>query len=61
MTPTHEELMALWNLCSGFVEEHKVSCPETVYQVDSVSLACQEFVADVCKQVGFYGSEEEKE
>jgi hypothetical protein len=57
MTPTQEELMTLWKICTEFVDEHKPSCEESIYQVDEISLACLEFVANICNCVGYYDYE----
>ena len=48
-------------MCRKFVEEHEVSCPESIYQVDSTNFACTDFVADLCECVGFYRYNPEEE
>jgi hypothetical protein len=58
MEPSHEELMTLWNLCKGFVEEHKPSCAESIYQVDEINLACPDFVIEICDCVGYYDEDD---
>lgn len=59
--PTIKQLADLWNKCRAFVKENQVSCPESIYQVDSVNLACPEFVAEICECVGFEYCREEEE
>lgn len=57
--PTHEELMALWNVCKNFIEGQEIGCPETIYQCDWVIENAYEFIEDVCDVVGYNPSEEE--
>lgn len=55
-SPTIKQLTDLWDMCKKFVDEHKVSCSESVQQVDKTYLECPNFVSEVCGCVGFYGS-----
>lgn len=54
--PTVEQLSDLWKICKKFLNKHKPSCPESIYQVDSISLACEDFVEEICNCVGYYES-----
>lgn len=58
MEPSHAELMALWKVCKDFVEKYKISCPEGIYQRDSIMVASPELVEDVCDVVGYVEYEE---
>jgi hypothetical protein len=51
--PTEEQLRALLGVCSGFVEENKISCPEAVCQCDWVITNAYEFIEDICDVVGY--------
>jgi hypothetical protein len=57
--PTAEQLIKLWNTCRKFVDEYKPSCPESICQVDEISLACGDFVEEICDCVGYYKDIEE--
>jgi len=59
--PTQSQLMTLWGICESFINTHKPSCEESIFQVDSISLACQEFVAEICNCVGYYNYEEKED
>lgn len=56
--PTQAQLTTLWKICESFINTHKPSCEESIYQVDEISLACQEFVVEICNCVGYYGENE---
>jgi len=51
----------LWQLCRAFVENNKISCPETVYQSDHVIEHGYDFITEVCKIVGFHTPLEDDE
>jgi len=57
--PTIKQLADLWNLCRKFINDHKPSCPEAIYQVDDINLACTDFAEEICSCVGFYNKESE--
>jgi hypothetical protein len=57
--PTIGQLSNLWNVCRKFVNEYKPSCPESIYQVDRISLACEDFVTEICDCVGYYDGDKE--
>lgn len=40
--------MILWKLCKKFVEDNKISCAETVHQVDHIAENSPEFIEAIC-------------
>lgn len=53
MTPTNEQLMALWNVATAFIEKYEIGCAEQIWQTDSVLIAAPELVEEVCEVVGY--------
>jgi len=51
----------LIEIVSKFVEEHQVTCSESIYQCDHVNLDLPEFAAKCCDVVGYHGLPEEEE
>ena len=45
---------ALMKICQDFIEKHKISCSETIYQTDRVIEDSYSFIDDICNIVGFY-------
>lgn len=43
----------LLQLCKQFIKDNKISCPETIYQVDSVIINASEFLEQMCDIVGY--------
>jgi hypothetical protein len=58
--PTHEELLALWNVAVKFIKKHDIGCAETIYQSDWVFEDASEFVENVCNVVGYWSYEDEE-
>lgn len=56
--PSVKEMAALWNVCAKFIEQQKIGCPETIYQMDRVIENAYEFIQDICDEVGYYEPEE---
>lgn len=50
MTPPDE----LLKLCQKFIDDNTISCAETIYGCDWVSLNALEFIESVCELVGYY-------
>jgi hypothetical protein len=48
----------LWKLCEKFIEEQRISCPETIYQSDHVIQNAYEFIEKVAATVGYYKYED---
>lgn len=44
----------LRKLCRKFVKDNRITCPETVHQCDWVAENSPEFIAEICKIVGFH-------
>lgn len=49
----------LWETCQKFIQDLGISCPESVYQSDRVSLNSLEFIEKVCGIVGYVQIQEE--
>jgi hypothetical protein len=45
---------ALVEVCIRFIEDNKISCPETIAQCDRVMENAYEFIEKVCLVVGYY-------
>jgi len=48
------------NECKKFIKEHKISCPESIYQVDQVLVDSLGFIERICELVGYYKDHLEK-
>ena len=46
-----EDLVAL---CIKFINDNKISCPETIHQTDWVIENAYEFIEKICDLVGYY-------
>lgn len=57
--PTHEQLMALWNVAKKFVEDQEIGCADTIHQCDWVIEHAYEFIEEVCEVVGYKEYEDE--
>lgn len=57
--PTHEQLLALWNVAKAFIEEYEIGCVEQIWQTDSVLIAAPELVESVCEIVGYVEYDDE--
>jgi hypothetical protein len=49
-----EQRQQLWDLCRKWIKDNKVTCGETLYQVDSVQEAMYDLTTQICKLVGFH-------
>ena len=56
-----DQLTELWQICSKFVKDNKISCPETIYQSDHVILNAHEFIEQITDRVGYFKYSEEDE
>lgn len=56
-----EKLMALWQHVEAFIENQKITCPETISQSDRVVENSYEFIEQCCNIVGYHEEEEEEE
>lgn len=43
----------LWEICSAYVKDMRISCPETVYQSDRVIEGAYELIEKMCDIVGY--------
>lgn len=48
----------LWDICEKYIKEQNITCPETIYQVDSVIENAYYFIDEIVKVVG-YAKEDE--
>lgn len=49
----------LLEVVETFIEKHNISCPETIYQMDSVIRDAYEFIEELCNVVGYYELEDD--
>jgi hypothetical protein len=59
--PTIEDLKQVYNLIADFIEENKITGPETIYQTDRVYEYAPELVEDLAEVVGYYDYDDEDE
>ena len=43
----------LYALCSKFILDNQITCPEAIYQMDHVMGAAPEFIDELCSLIGF--------
>lgn len=48
-----ESKQELWATCEDFINQNEISCEETVYQSDWVISNAYDFIAKICKIVGY--------
>ena len=61
-TSPDEQNQKLNGLCAKFISDHNITCAETIYQVDSISLDSLEFIEEICEIVGYdYSNGEDDE
>jgi len=53
LEPTHAELMALWKVCTKFIDDQRVCCEEVCCE-DRVYEEAPNLVADIANVVGYY-------
>jgi hypothetical protein len=61
MEPTLDELLALYKACEAWRDQNKPLCAESIYQVDSVNLACPELAETICDIIGYFSEGEPEE
>lgn len=42
-----------------FIEEHDITCPETIFQSDNISLESLNLIETLCEIVGYKDNEDE--
>lgn len=50
----------LLKLCKTFIEEQRISCPESIHQTDRVIENAYEFIEEICDIVGYFEYEDEE-
>lgn len=48
----------LHKTCQQFIEKHRISCPETIYQTDHVIENAYALIEEICEIVGYYEEDE---
>jgi hypothetical protein len=48
----------LYNLCYWFIQDNKISCPESISQCDWVIENAYELIQNICDIVGYHKYEE---
>jgi hypothetical protein len=48
-----ERLKKLWVVCEKFIENQRISCPETIGQCDRVIENAYDLIEDICDVVGY--------
>lgn len=51
---SRQQAEELYTLCANWIEEHRVDCEESVFQVDRIFQACPELVGEICSLLGYY-------
>jgi hypothetical protein len=54
-----EWYMKLEALVKDYIEHHKITCDESIYQMDQPQVDAIDLVAKLCKMVGYYEYDEE--
>lgn len=52
--PSIQDMMQVYDLVVEFIEKHRLTCPESIYQRDSVYEYTPELVEDLADVVGYY-------
>ena len=53
-----EERDSLYTICSEFIAEQKIVCPETIYQTDRVIENSLPLIEKICRTIGYAQPEE---
>ena len=59
--PTIQDLMQVYNLVVEFIEKHRLTGPDSIYQSDRVYEYAPELVEDLANVVGYYDDGDEDE
>lgn len=52
------KLASLLGVCVRWRDKYKPRAPESIQQVDEISLACHELAEDVCNVIGYWNDED---
>ena len=44
----------LIDVCRSFIDEHKIGCAESIYQVDNNVIDAPKLVEEICNIIGYY-------
>lgn len=50
----------LWEHCTKFFKDQRISCPETIFQSDRVMENSAEFIEGIGKLIGYYDEESDQ-
>lgn len=50
----HEKVLTVYALVDAFIAKHKITCAETIYQVDAVILNAPTFIEKLCEVAGYH-------
>lgn len=59
-TLSQEQQQALAKVCLDFVNKHRITCPESIYQVDSIIVDSTTLVEEICNVVGYVTDDDEE-
>lgn len=48
----------LYEFVQGYIENHKISCPESIHQSDEINLDAPHFMEKCCEIVGLFHEKE---
>lgn len=48
----------LYTLCKSFVDEHVITCPESIHQTDRVIVDAYSLIEKICDIVGYVETED---
>lgn len=51
--PTPKNLQKLWDVVTAWRDKQQVTCPESLYQMDSVQVSYYQLADDICKVIGY--------
>lgn len=57
--PSDKALFRLWDTVVAFVEEHEITCPESIYQRDNMYELSPQLLEALCDEVGYFEFEDE--
>ena len=56
---TEKQMNELHMVCLKFIEDQKITCPETIFQSDRVIENAYAFIKEICDIVGYAKYEDE--
>jgi hypothetical protein len=59
--PDYKDMQALWDTVADFIENHRITCPESLYQQDKIYHIAPQFIEALCDEVGYFEYPEEED